>query len=290
MWTTTAAIAQFGPAVYVVQPAGGGGASFTGIGDAKSGAHGHYGVISYSAAQRGQNMLNLCNGGVCADVASDATTGIVPNAPTINGAPCNNSTHICTIAKMYDDSGATLCAGGTVACVIDTGSATFIVSASGSVPGIGCSGSGKMSASGLFTQAQPLATGASYEFPSTPGGTQSVWGDGTNILQGVTSAAKPFGYNGTTLTASSAVSTNTFVAATMSQDGSGNGSLQTNAGTATTGAIGSNTWNSGNPTVCGDTFSQFFNGTVLEVFMYPVQLSGADDTAIVGKMRTNGGF
>src|SRR5215472_8943212 len=43
--------------------------------------------FAYSAAKRGTKAVNLCNpGGTnCVDVNSDATTGIVTNAPTVNG-------------------------------------------------------------------------------------------------------------------------------------------------------------------------------------------------------------
>src|SRR4051812_37082921 len=253
-----------------------GAAGFTGVGDVVSGALFHGGTIAYSTARRGNKMLNLCNGGVCADVNSDATTGIVPNAPTINGAACNNSTHICTVAVIYDDSGNTFC-NGNVACdlnTLDSAAPIFVVSASGSVPGISCNGSTQALSSPAGFAAvhgQPLSSGASYSIAST-GFTGSVTAVGTILLQAINSG-RPEGFAGTGLIAGSAIATSTFVATTVTQDGSGNGSVETNNGTATTGSIGTNTIGAGVVYVCQDGFGEAFNGTVLEAYWYPAQFS-----------------
>jgi hypothetical protein len=293
--------AQWSPPAMLsaVPGGGGGGASFTGVGDARSGAFWHGGTIAYSAAQRGQQMLHLCNGGVCTDPVSDATTGIVSSTQSVNGANCDTSGHVCT-AWLYDDSGFLGCASSSP-CNADNGtpatpgSIIFVPNASGSVPGLKCTGT-ESASTGTYSagKTQPISSGASYMVPSTPAGTQTITASGSgNILQGIDSAAKPIGYAGAgPLTASSAIATSTFVATTVTQDGSGNGSIETNNGTATTGSMGTNAFSSGGQVfLCVDAFSQHFVGTFLEVFWYPTpQLSSGDVTALVSTMRTNGGF
>lgn len=86
-------------------PQHGGGASYTGPGDIVGSWRYWVGLRAFSSATRGTRFANLCNGGVCADVSSDATTGLPPNAPTINGSACDNSGHQCTVAVLYDQSG-----------------------------------------------------------------------------------------------------------------------------------------------------------------------------------------
>jgi hypothetical protein len=80
-------------------------ATFTSFGDVQAATAWWSCTFAYSAATRGTKACRLCNGGVCSDVNSDATTGIVANTPTINGAACNNSTHICKIDTKYDKAG-----------------------------------------------------------------------------------------------------------------------------------------------------------------------------------------
>jgi hypothetical protein len=269
------------------------GAGFQGVGDAVAGSLMHWGTIAYSAARRGQNMVRLCNSAVCADVASGATTGIVSNAPVINGAPCDNSGHICTVAKLYDDSGGVACTGAA-ACDLDiqTGNVTFVASASGSVPGISCDGTENLAATLVLAanHSDPVSSAVSYN-PAAIGATQSMIAFGSSSLQAVHSSGKPEGYHGAALLAASAISAGTFVATTVTNDGAGNGSLQTNNGTAATGSIGTNGANTTDTIYfCRDGFGDKFNGTILEAFWHPAQFSAGDVTNITANMRANGGF
>ena len=84
-------------------------AAYTGPGDiaaAASPSFGYthwYGVRAYSAATRGQKLMNVCvnNDAACADVFSSATTGdLVP--ATIGGITCPNQVGSCTIRTAYD--------------------------------------------------------------------------------------------------------------------------------------------------------------------------------------------
>lgn len=84
----------------------GGGGGYTGPGDVKT-FTAWAGFRAYSSATRGNKFANVCQpaGSNCIDLNTDATTGKAPNAPTVNGSACNNSGHVCTVAKLYDQTG-----------------------------------------------------------------------------------------------------------------------------------------------------------------------------------------
>lgn len=88
-------------------PQHGAGGGYTGPGDIATFDFWVSTARAYSSATRGNNAVNLCQpaGSNCVDVASDATTGLVPNAPTVNGSACDNSGHQCFIKIMYDQTG-----------------------------------------------------------------------------------------------------------------------------------------------------------------------------------------
>lgn len=93
--------------------AAGGGGGFTGVGDVVSGWKFYAGLRAFSAADRGNRLVNACNstGGVdvgCADLSSDVTTGdLVP--ATVSGITCPGAN--CTAKILYDRSGALNCGG-----------------------------------------------------------------------------------------------------------------------------------------------------------------------------------
>lgn len=88
--------------------AAGGGGGYSGPGDLKS-YNIWVGTYAYSAATRGAAVVNVCNGGVCGDLSTHATTGLLVTSTNINGAPCDDSGHVCTIKTWYNQgaSGAT---------------------------------------------------------------------------------------------------------------------------------------------------------------------------------------
>lgn len=81
-----------------------GAASYSGPGNIVAGATAWYGLRAYSAADRGNPLLNVCNVAdvACADLSSDATTGAIVIS-AIGGSSCSVVT--CTIKTMYDRSG-----------------------------------------------------------------------------------------------------------------------------------------------------------------------------------------
>lgn len=89
------------PGPGTVHSTGGGG--FAGRGDLNALASDYSCSLAYSAATRGTNACRICTsaGIVCVDVASDATTGIVPN-PSPGGTPCTTT---CVITTIYDQAG-----------------------------------------------------------------------------------------------------------------------------------------------------------------------------------------
>lgn len=124
-------------------PASAGGGGYSGPGDLKT-----YdiwvGTYAYSAAKRGTAAVNVCNGGVCGDLSTDATTGLLVTSTNINGAPCDDSGHICKIKTYYNQG-----SGGSTYDFTqntDASRATLLVSCGG-----------------LTSSACGSATGAAYE-------------------------------------------------------------------------------------------------------------------------------
>ena len=98
-----------------------GGGVYAGPGNVVSGASAWWGIRAYSTATRGNKVANVCNstGGAdvgCADMFSDATTGIIVPA-TISSITCPGAN--CTIKTLYDQTGANTCSGA--ACDLTQG-------------------------------------------------------------------------------------------------------------------------------------------------------------------------
>ncbi len=72
------------------------------------------GLRALDAADRGGNLINLCNAAdaACVDVASDATTGNLVAPTNVGGTDCT-AVNTCTIKTWYDRSGALYCSGST---------------------------------------------------------------------------------------------------------------------------------------------------------------------------------
>lgn len=89
-------------------PHSAGGGGYTGPGDIY--AFGIWaGLRAYSAATAGTKAIELCDsaGANCADVSTNATTGVL-NAPGSRGADNCNSVNTCTIRTIYDKAGSAL--------------------------------------------------------------------------------------------------------------------------------------------------------------------------------------
>lgn len=146
--------------------AGGGG--YSGPGDVKS-FYWWVGTYAYSAADRGTPAVNVCNASDanCADLSTDATTGLLNVAGTNVGAnPCNDSTNICTIKTWYNKG--TGGAGYDVTQATIGSRATLLVSCSGISTACGSATNARYQSSSTYTQAQPFSTAqVSYRNSST---------------------------------------------------------------------------------------------------------------------------
>jgi hypothetical protein len=155
------------------KPAAAGGGGYTGPGDVVASAKAWYGLRAYSAATRGNALVNVCNstGGTdvgCGDLFSDATTGAMV-AATIGGITCPGAN--CTIKTWYDQTAGGNCTGS---CDLTqsgiTIRPTLVASCIGSLPCarfIGVSAQ-SMATAGTFAQAQPL-TVSTVAFVPTAG-------------------------------------------------------------------------------------------------------------------------
>jgi hypothetical protein len=88
--------------------------SYTGPGNVVAGAAAFWGLRGYSSGFSGPvaNICDVATGLTCADATWASGTLTVP---TIGGVACNNSTNVCQVATLYDQSGALAC-GGATAC------------------------------------------------------------------------------------------------------------------------------------------------------------------------------
>lgn len=277
-----------------------GAAGFSGIGDGVSGAKSHFGAIAYSSATRGSNMMRICDSqahgtGTCKDIASDSTTGLVSSTQGVGSiGTCGSGASQCYIDKLYDDSGANACSSASCDAVeVSANRPTFIPSASGSVPGIGCS-SGAFLTAGTFSPgiSVPTTTAASVSVPASPGGQNSFYSpDGTNLILGANTSLDVLYYNGgSNLVSSFALTANTFYAVFASnnsgtttlyaKNSSGNSSGSGSSGTTTTSAAGF---------ICDDAFSDNHTNTILEAFFYASALNSTQVSTLASTMRTNGG-
>lgn len=122
--------------------AGGGGASYTGLGDlGLSGLAAYWGLRAYSSATRGNKAINVCNVSdvACADLSTDATTGNL-TIGTVGGSSCAVIT--CTIKTIYDQSPSNICSGVCDLTQATIGSRpTLVTSCIGSLPCMACNGS-----------------------------------------------------------------------------------------------------------------------------------------------------
>ena len=115
----------------------GGGAPYVGPGDVVSGAMVWYGLRGYNAAFSG-NVATLCDSATGSTSCANATwSGSTLTLPNILAAPCNNSTNICVITKMFDQTGH----GFDVTQATLANMPILVTSCLGSLPCIGSNGS-----------------------------------------------------------------------------------------------------------------------------------------------------
>ncbi len=269
---------------------GGAGATYTGPGDVVSGATFWYGLRAYSAADRGTHVANVCNntGGVdvaCADVASDATTGIPPNFPTIVGVTCTNGApHPCSVKTLYN-KGST---GGDFTQATIAGRPQWLGSAIGSLPAMACASGVVLQSGATASQNQPYTFSAVAKRTSgfsTGGLIASATGNPS--LDFASAASSVYIYDGSLITATS-VADNSFHAL---QGVFNTGSSSVNAdGTQTTGTLSGTAFGTAAIRVCEDSFSNFLTGSLGEVGYWGVAFSGAQISGMNSNQHTYWGF
>jgi len=132
-----------------------------------------WGLRAMSAAKAGTAAINLCDdaGNNCADISTNASTGIL-NAPgTLGGNNCA-ATGTCKIKTFYDQSGATNC---TTACDMTNATnsrrANFIANCIGSLPCadfIAGSQTEYFTASNVTATNQPISISGVYLLGAAP--------------------------------------------------------------------------------------------------------------------------
>jgi hypothetical protein len=267
------------------------GAAFTGIGDTvTTGWFAAWGTRAFSAATRGNKLINACDstGGVdvsCADMLSDATTGdIVPKA--IGGITCPNVN--CTIKIYYDISGQTNCTGA-VAC--DMTRATVASRAKLTANALGGASTKSCGVStGAATYATPALAAvvvpphsvtATAKYSSTTGG-QLILGSAGGTNNGYGAFGGFFAlFDPSTVNASVAFDT---TAHTLQYVANGASSFVTvDTTTSTTQNSGSTNIGTTGLMLFTDQFSQFMSGVVCEAGLNTNAFSGTN----VSNLNTN---
>lgn len=135
------------------------GPSYTGPGDVV-GAKAWIGLRAYSAADRGNRLVNACNstggGDVCVDLLSDAATGNLVSQ-SVNGGTCPGTN--CTVKIFYDRSGLNLCGAGSACDYTQNtvaGRATLVANCIGALPCARAAGAQSYTSLNFPAQAQPL--------------------------------------------------------------------------------------------------------------------------------------
>lgn len=275
---------------------GGGGGSYTGPGDAKAHAF-FYGTIAYSSATRGTNAVEVCDGASCVSVASDATTGIVPN-PSPNGSdPCDNSTHQCTVRTWYDQLGGTYdqvqatatnraiwvpagsCPstfGATVSCAVNNGANTRYTSA------------------GTWTQAQPIFFSGAYNRNTGVSASVQIFTGGTSGIVfggGFFNAQNEFYcYAGSGGTQRTGITDGVWHAANCTLDNASSNIKIDTASQVTGVAGGTNTFSTVIAFWAESGGARYWRGYFMAGGGGSGSISGAEATALNSAYQTIGGF
>lgn len=161
-------------------------AGYTGPGDIVTGAIMWWGLRAYSTATRGNNAANICLplDASCINVATDATTGAL-NLGAITTLGCNNTTAICTIKTLYDQTGHSQdVTNATIAL-----RPILTLSCTGTLPCATCNGTSQYLVSGsVVSQAQPFTANSAASVAASHPFLSGLTGNG-NASFGYTSTA-----------------------------------------------------------------------------------------------------
>jgi hypothetical protein len=277
------------------------GGSYTGPGDVVSGASAYYGLRAYSSATRGGLVANLCNstGGVdvtCADASSDAVTGnlVIPGS-LVSFCPGAN----CTVAKLYEQTGAA-CTGGIAVC----DSANTAV-ASRPILTASCTGS-RPCMTLVRASSQQLTAGAGVVYTTSISqpftvSTVAIRTASTTSINGICtfqgpSGARQMAFDTTTriyiFPGSSNVNSGTV---TNSAYHAVQGVFTTNSlvyidGTGGTPASGGTSTTTAPPFIGSDSFGDNLDGQVTECGLWPIAFSSGQASSMRSNQHTYWGF
>ena len=247
------------------------GCSTGGPGDCVTGAVAWWGFRGYNSAYSGK-AANICLplDATCVDVS---ISGGNINVGTITTLGCNNTTTICTVKILYDQSGALACAG-SMAC--DVTNATIgsrpvlTLSALNSIPCATFTNSSSILIStNALTLAQPFTFSSVAERTSNFTSQQDIIGSG--------SAAIYLGWSNMASTAQldsgnpipAAAADSAFHALQGVVNGATPASSITVDGTTTTGSSGSNAFSAASINVGGLFNTAVFGGIACEAGIWP---------------------
>lgn len=170
----------------VVRPAAVG---YTGPGDvqALSGTSAFWGLRALSSATRGNKIANVCTlvtaVDTCVDMSSDATTGNMVITTIPGASACNNSTQICNVKILYDQSGLNGCNSNSAPCNLTQATVatrpTIVISCLGSLPCMDFNGSQHLDNGTPFGNVQPFTFSAVAERTGAFTSFGDIFGSGT---------------------------------------------------------------------------------------------------------------
>jgi hypothetical protein len=180
--------------IWPIGPSASGSATvpYIGPGDLIPGATAWWGLRAYNAAYAASlgKIVNVCTpaDATCADVKSDAAGNFnIAGTPSLT---CNNSTSICTIKTLYDQTGALNCDNGSPNFPCDVTNATIanrpilVLNCLGTLPCMGLNGFQSLRAQDITYPSQPFTISATAESTgSPPSGIRGViYGDSGNAI------------------------------------------------------------------------------------------------------------
>lgn len=135
--------------------------TYVGPGDIVSSAFGWWGLRGYNGAYSG-NVADICDSATGVVCATITWNGLALVIPTIGGVACNNSTNICVIATLYDQSGN----GHNMVNATNATRPTLKLSCIGSLPCMAFAASATLASSASTISGQPVTMSSVYESPA----------------------------------------------------------------------------------------------------------------------------
>jgi hypothetical protein len=267
-----------------------GAGGYTGPGDLSLGtATAFFGLRAYSAATRGTKVINLCDtsGANCADVLTNATTGVL-NAPGTRGAVNCTTSGTCLIKIIYDQIG-TNCSGVCDMNQTTTANMPVLSNSCGALSKTFCIAFVRANAD-QFVQTASFASALSQPF------TVSLVAVRTGTLTTAQGIAAPFGassnrqfvfnsgttvgiYGGSGFVNSGTVSNSAWHSLQGVWNDPSNSVVNVDGSNGTPGSGGTN--NMTGPGVVGtDSFGSFLDGNVVEYSIWSSAFSSGNSTTM----------